>query len=267
VTGPDGIEPALLAARQVLQDSPSGLFTDVDGTISPIVVHPLDARVPHAARVALRRLRDQIDTVGVISGRAAADARRMVRVGRINYVGNHGLERLHGRRGVVDPAIQPFVASMQQCVTALNDLLQDRDGIIVENKLATATLHYRTANDPVEARRTIIETIDACIMCRGLRVEEGRMVINVLPPVAINKGAAVMRIAEERQLRGVVYLGDDSTDLHAFFALHELRHRGLQTAAIAVGSAESPVALLTQADAVVSGVESAVALLDQLSRE
>jgi trehalose 6-phosphate phosphatase len=190
----------------------------------------------------------------------------MVRVADIIYVGNHGLERLEGRRGVVDPAIQSFIESIERCAATLRVLLQ-AGGVVVEDKLATAALHYRAANDPVEARRAILEAIDTCTACRGLLLEEGRMVVNILPPVPIDKGAAITRIVKEHHLRSVVYLGDDSTDLHAFAALHELRKHGVRTAAIAVESAESPPALLTKADAVVPGVENVVAFLAQLSSE
>jgi trehalose 6-phosphate phosphatase len=266
VTPTQSLEAALLIAREALQHSPAGLFTDVDGTISPIVINPADARVPHSARVALRRLRDRLDTVGVISGRAAADARRMVRVGGIRYVGNHGLEQLHGRRGIVDPAIRSHIQDIQGCIKSLANL-QSLEGILMENKLATATLHYRTAPNPQDTRQTILETIARCEACQGLIVEEGRMVVNLLPRVPINKGAAITRIVEQRQLRGVVYLGDDSTDVHAFSALQELRKLALVTAAIAVGSPESPAPLLEMADAVVPDVDSAVILLAQLSAE
>jgi trehalose 6-phosphate phosphatase len=266
VTAPQSVESALLVAREALRHSPAGLFTDVDGTISPIVVMPADARVSHVARVALRRLRDRLDTVAVVSGRKATDARRMVRVGGIRYVGNHGLEELHGRRGSLDPAIQLHIEGVQRCIDALADL-ERYDGIVVENKLATATVHYRTAADPKAARLSILGAIQACETCRGLLVEEGRMVVNILPRVPINKGAAVTRIAAQRALQGIVYLGDDSTDVHAFSALEELRKSGLRTAAIAAGSPESPTALLEMADAVVPGVEGAVALLAQLGAE
>ena len=266
MTPTQSLEAALLIARAALQHSPAGLLTDVDGTISPIVVNPADARVPHRARVALRRLRDRLDTVGVISGRAAVDARRMVRVGGVRYVGNHGLEQLHGRRGVVDPAIRSHIQNVQSCIASLN-ALQSLEGIVLENKLATATVHYRMAPDPQDAKKTILETIAGCESCDDLLVEEGRMVVNLLPRVPINKGAAITRIVTERQLRGVVYMGDDSTDVHAFSALQELRKHAIRTAAIAVGSPESPAPLLEMADAVVPDVASAVMLLARLSAE
>ena len=35
-------------------------------------------------------------------------------------------------------------------------------------------------------------------------------------PVEITKGTAITALAQERSLRGIVYLGDDVTDLDAF---------------------------------------------------
>jgi trehalose 6-phosphate phosphatase len=260
------IEKALIDAREALQCSPSGLFTDVDGTISPIVVNPADARVPEPVRRALRRLRDQIDTVSVVSGRAATDARQMVRVAGIGYVGNHGLEHLVGRRRVVDPAAAAFIPTVKRCAEDLHPLNQNQ-GIVVEDKLATATIHYRTAPDRDIARRRIYQAIRECASCRDLQVEDGRQVVNLLPPVKLDKGSAVLRLATQRQLRGIVYLGDDVTDIDAFRALRELRTRGVKTAAIAAESSESPAELLSAADAVVPGVYGVVELLDRLSVE
>ncbi|HEV7664378.1 MAG TPA: trehalose-phosphatase, partial [Chloroflexota bacterium] len=71
----------------------AGLVTDVDGTISPIVARPEDAAVLPAARDALAGLSHLLSMVAVVSGRRASDARAMVGVDGLVYVGNHGLER------------------------------------------------------------------------------------------------------------------------------------------------------------------------------
>jgi trehalose 6-phosphate phosphatase len=266
LTNLSSIEEALRVARNAVKHAPAGLFTDVDGTISPIVVNPDDAHVSEAVRIALRRLRSRIDSVGVVSGRSAVDARRMVRVAGINYIGNHGMERIAGRRTVVDSSIEPFIPIVQNCADRLR-ALEDHQGIDVENKRLSISVHYRNASDPSAARQSIYERIGACSECGPLEVEGGRKVLNLRPPVAVDKGTAILGIVEQRALQGAVYLGDDVTDVNAFRALQELRKHGVHTAAIAVRSSESPGALLDNADAVIDGVAGAVELLVRLSSE
>ncbi|MFN0073138.1 MAG: trehalose-phosphatase [Chloroflexota bacterium] len=257
-------DAALNAALVVLRRAPAGLFTDVDGTISPIVVDPADARVPHSVKVALRKLRGQIDTVGVVSGRAARDARRMVGVGGLTYIGNHGMEYQRGRHLSVDLSVQPFLPRIHTCIQDLATHLQ-HPGVVVEDKQMSATIHYRNAAYPEQARATIHAAIQRCTTCQDLHIADGRMVVNLLPPVQVNKGTAIMRIAERRRLQGIVYLGDDVTDLDGFAALRQLRALGKHTLAIAVASPEGPRELVAQADAVIDSVEAAASLFDGLS--
>jgi len=190
----------------------------------------------------------------------------MVRVAGIHYIGNHGMERLVGRRTIVHPSIAPFISIVQTCANELG-AMAGRPGVVVENKRLSISVHYRTAPDPSAARHSIYQAIRDCSECGPLEVEDGRKVINLRPPVAVDKGTAILSIVEQRALRGAVYLGDDVTDVNAFRALQNMRNVGVHTAAIAVRSSESPGALLEAADAVIDGVASAVELLVRLSSE
>src|SRR5215212_4124822 len=83
-----------MALLDRLAEAPArtGLFLDVDGVLAPIVARPEDARVPDETRAELRRLNARYALVACISGRAGADAQRIVGVPELTYVGNHGLE-------------------------------------------------------------------------------------------------------------------------------------------------------------------------------
>lgn len=263
---PSNVAEALAHARAALSSTPAGLFTDVDGTISEIAEAPDRATVLPAARRALRRLVRRVDTVAAVSGRAARDARRMVRVADLTYIGNHGLEVLRGRSWQVHPAAAPYLEPLQQCLAELRRWL-DTEGIRVEDKSASAAVHYRLARDRVRARELIVEALQRSSACRALRATDGRMVVNLLPPVDVNKGTAIRTIAKQRGLRGLVYIGDDVTDLDAFQALAELRTEGLTTAAIAVASSEAPGALAERSNAMLPNVQAVVTLLEALGAE
>src|SRR3954471_4977528 len=76
------------ALKPVTADhSLSALFFDVDGTLAPIVERAQDAKVPKETSLLLARLSRRYARVACISGRAAADVRRLVGVGGIQYSG------------------------------------------------------------------------------------------------------------------------------------------------------------------------------------
>lgn len=254
------------AASAVLRSAPAGLFTDVDGTISPIVSAPGDARVLPLARRALERLSRHLALVGVVSGRPVADARQMVGVEGAVYVGNHGLELWTAEGPTVLPQAAPWVPRIAEALAALRVRLR-LERLTFENKGASATIHYRLAADQMRAERAILDALADLPEARGLRIEPGRMVVNILPPLDLHKGTAVTLLARRESLRGVVYLGDDVTDTHAFQALADLRARdGVRTLAIGVVGAETPSAVREMADAQVPTVESVAHLLDGVAR-
>ena len=83
---------------ETLDMAPVGLFTDVDGTISEIAPAPAEAVVSAVCRESLIFLAGKLALVAAVSGRSAADTRRLVGVDGIVYVGNHGYERWDGGR-------------------------------------------------------------------------------------------------------------------------------------------------------------------------
>jgi trehalose 6-phosphate phosphatase len=250
---------------EALQHEPAGLITDIDGTISPIVRRPEEAYVLPLAQSALRRLRDCLSVVAVVSGRTVADAQRMVGVDGLTYIGNHGLEIWMGDRPYTLPEARPWIARMATVLAALKERVA-MDGILLENKGASASIHYRLARDPEAARSAILDALAAVPGTGELRVEEGRMVVNLLPPLRVSKGSAVRWLARERRLQGVVYLGDDVTDAHAFKALAAMRaEEGRHTLSVAVLAQESPGSVRKLADAAVGSVQEAAQLLDSVA--
>src|SRR4051812_42573044 len=81
-----------LVARLAEDPAQAAILLDVDGALAPIVPRPEDARVPPETQTELRRLQGRYALVGCVSGRAGDDARRIVGVPELVYVGNHGLE-------------------------------------------------------------------------------------------------------------------------------------------------------------------------------
>jgi trehalose 6-phosphate phosphatase len=233
-----------LLARLAEDPKKAALFLDVDGVLAPIVPRPEDARVPDETREELRRLNGRYALVACISGRAGADAQRIVGIPELVYVGNHGLE-LDGEAAGWGERLQRFLVGVAWPAT--------------ENKQLTASLHYRGAPDE-GAARAALEDVKARAEREGFVARFGRKVLEVLPPLDAHKGTAVRQLLAERSLRRALYAGDDTTDLDGFRALD-----GLDVSVrIAVASAEGPAELRDAADLTVAGPQELLLVLRRL---
>ena len=249
-----------------LRQLPFGLITDVDGTISPTAPTPGQAKVSPACRRHLARLCQQIALVATVSGRPAAQVKEMVNVRGMVYIGNHGLERLVKDRAELTGDARGYSEVVQSAIGELSRLLSE-EGLIIENKGITATLHYRRSPDPRLAEKHILEAIRNSPEAKQLQVMPGRMAINLLPPITANKGTATLELITEYHLRRGIYLGDDVTDIDAFRAIHASSQKSdFQGWAIAVTSEETPGLLVDEADFTLKGVRDVARFLEWLSR-
>ena len=255
----------LSEVTDVLALTPAGLVTDIDGTISPTAPTPEEASVSPDCRAALEALCSWLALVAAVSGRDATKAREMVGLDGMVYVGNHGLEKWQDGEVHVAEEARQYIPMVREMVEALRQGL-DATGIIVEDKGVTASVHYRLSPDQAAARDTIMAFLESAPEAKGLRITEGKLVVEVRPPVDINKGTSLERLVTESGLRGVVYIGDDVTDVDAFRALHGLVARGVcRGLALGVVGAESPPEIAQESDLVLSGVREVEELLRKLA--
>jgi trehalose 6-phosphate phosphatase len=238
------VDTGSLIAQLAERPGDTGLLLDVDGTLAPIVERPEDAAVPEPTRALLRRLADRYALVACISGRPEDDARRVVGVDGIEYVGEHGL------------ALDPEAAAWQPAI----DEIVESAGWPPERKPSSVAFHYRTADDE-EAAVTTLRRVEERATARGLRARWGRKVLEILPPVEANKGTVVRTLVADHGLACALYAGDDATDLDAFHGLDSLD----VAVRVAVVSEEGPGDLAGAADVVVAGPEALAALLQELA--
>jgi trehalose 6-phosphate phosphatase len=247
----------------------AAIFCDVDGTLAPIVERADEAKVPERLSRVLGQLGRRYRLVACISGRSAADARRVVGVGTIAYAGTHGAEIL--APGASDSDLMPELESWAAAVHAFAAERDRRDlrslRVRIEDKGPIVAFHWRGAPDESAARERI-EGIAAEAEDEGFHVHWGRKVLEVRPPVEISKGRAVRDLAERaRAVRAALYGGDDVTDLDGFAALADLRSEGVLDAAVCVGvrSEEGPAEIVERADLVVEGIRGFTGVLDALA--
>lgn len=251
--------------RGVLNRAPCGLITDVDGTISHTALTPQEAEVTPLNHHYLSLICHRLALVAAVSGRAAVEVKNMIKIEEIVYVGNHGLERWSGGRSRFSGSVRRYSRMIEAAVKELAPLLW-LEGIRIENKGVTATIHYRLCPEPELAKRKVLAAIDHSRRAKRLRIKQGRMAIELVPPVDINKGTATRDLIKEYKLQGGLYLGDDLTDIDAFRAIHaatlELNFQGL---AIGITSQETPETLAAEADFTLNGVNDVEHFLKWMS--
>lgn len=250
-----GIEPL----RSVITRRPLGLISDIDGTLAPIVPDPQAASVPPGMRRLLSRLSQRGVKIALVTGRTLEMARRMVGLETAAYAANHGLTLWLEGREETPAGAEPYLLLAREVAQALSAI--DLPGVEVEEKGPLLAVHYRRAGDREAARRAVLAAIAACPAAARFRVEEGRMVVELRPPLPADKGTALVELVRRLRLRAFLCLGDDRTDVDMFRAAAQLRRQGLAAASLAVRSEEAAPELLDSADYWLEGVRGVEALL------
>ncbi len=248
----------------------TAILLDIDGTLAPIVENAADAHVPETTRQLLIAIANTYGLVACVSGRRASEARAMVGVGTISYLGSHGAELL--RAGWTEARLDQSVEDWARRIHAFGreaDTAETRKRRVrLEDKGAIVAFHWRGARDE-QAARTAIDAIAQRAQALGLRTHWGRKVLEVRPPVKIDKGAGITSFLAEAgdSIDSALYVGDDTTDLDAFRALAELLQAGklVRAVRVGVGSEEGPSAITGEADLVVDGTEGVRGLLSLLT--
>jgi trehalose 6-phosphate phosphatase len=232
-----------LLGQLAAEPGKAAILLDVDGTLAPIVERPEDALVPDETRRELARLAGRYALVAAVSGRPGAVVERMLGVDGVAIVGEHGLE-LAPDAGRWADRIAEFARGVDWPA---------------EQKPLSVTFHFRRADDEAAARAYLTQ-VAAAAASAGLVPRWGRLVLEVRPPVAADKGTAVRALVARSGVRRALYAGDDATDLDAFTGLG-----GLEVAVrVAVRSGEMPSALRDAADLVVDSTDGVLELLRRL---
>lgn len=245
---------------------PAGLITDLDGTISRAADDPKDATISDRCRAYLEQLTNHLPLVAALSERPVEEARRLVGVERMVYIGNHGLERWAEVGTMMWTGAQAYTQVIPKVLESLREAV-GLEGIALVDKGISASVHYGAAPDRALARKLILNYLSG-MEERGLLVKEGRRAIEIRPDIPVHKGTAVMALAEEYALKAAICLGDDLDDADASDGLRRWKaERRTFGAAVVVLSHETPQELLRRADYALDGVEQVEEFLGWLCRE
>ncbi len=208
------------------------LFLDYDGTLTPIVNRPEQARLAPASRKVLASLADKKNwTIVVISGRGLIDVKKRVGIKGLIYAGNHGLEIVGRGVRFLHPQALRTKKIMRLLARRLTRQFTDISGIQVEDKVFTLSIHYRRVSRKAvpQAQKLLLSSLEDVLKKRVVSLAHGKKVWEVRPNTHWNKGAAVTYLKKcltetNGKIRPLFYFGDDVTDESAF---KTLRRRGL----------------------------------------
>jgi len=256
------VPSALLARREELLRRIAGrqvaLFLDYDGTLSPIVPNPEDARLPEAMRTTLVALARHYP-VAIVSGRDLPVLKGFVGLEGVFYAGSHGFE-------IEGPGGQTFemedgralLPELDAAERELTSGLAAIPGARLERKRFSVAVHWRHVD---VGRGPEVERVVDAVLARHprLRKSGGKKVFEVQPDIDWHKGRAMQWMLRALRLEGEgvlpVFLGDDLTDEDAF---KELEGRGLGL--VVRGEVERP----TAADYALADVEEVRQFLELL---
>lgn len=200
------------------------LFLDYDGTLTPIVPNPDDAIISDEMKSVIKNCATKF-TVAAVSGRDMDDLKQKINLDELIYAGSHGF-RISGPDGLYHEhektiEILPHLDKVEKLLKQKFEGIIP--GVLVERKRYAIAIHYRNASmdDFSEIKNKVNNSIKNT---EGLKVDEGKKILEVKPAIDWNKGKAVFWILEklgftDREKYIPIYIGDDKTDEDAYEAL------------------------------------------------
>ncbi len=275
-------DPADVAAaldRLVAAHPPLLLVIDFDGTLAPGSRDPGAARIDPVAQRALRTLarigaeRPSRVHLAVLTGRTVPDVASRVRVGGVEYLGDHGLQRGWLPRGGrvsamsvgIEPGFETHGDPAERLAVGVAEELGRPAWLFVERKGPSVAFHVRQADDVATARAAVVAAIEVVerregLKDHGLEHYRGRSVVDLRPRDAGGKREAVERLIERERPGAIMAFGDELSDVDAFEAVVAARdgaRPGLVGVNVAVhGTRPAPFELSALADIHVASARS-----------
>lgn len=259
-----------LDIHTLLKQRPLGLVFDIDGTLSTFAYKPDEARLDPGV-VELLEQAKQHAHVAIITGRGVEDGAEIVNIDGLTYIGTHGLEWLDGLLThhpiQLIPEALPYAEPGKYLLDYAEKELATVQGLIVQRKHIGGTLHYRLASNPEQARAQIFAVMEEPARSVNMRLREGKLAVEILAPLSVNKGDALRRFVERYGLRGVLFAGDDRTDLDAVLEVERLRGEGVAALSVVVQYSDTIPGLLEHGDIKVQHVAGMIELLHKIVDE
>lgn len=213
----------ILAARNIerlrtIAGSGALLAFDFDGTLAPMGTDPSATRMRVETSELFRALAHAAP-VAVITGRSVHDVLpRLDGAPLLAVIGNHGAEP--------SPFAARAVREVKAWMPALKAVVATLQGVVIEDKGQSVSVHYWHALHPSEATSAMEALVPT--LAHPVRLVHGIGLVNLIPDGAPDKGDAVRTLVSAHQLRSALFVGDELTDEAAFRVSGELGGIGLR---------------------------------------
>ena len=240
----------------------SGLVLDFDGVLAPIVADPTASALPDRVAASLERLAGRLGLVAIISGRPVAFLTERVGLPGVPLLGSYGMEQSTDGIRRIDPEAEKWLSQVHTAGRTAHEELAGSAGIRVEEKSVSVAVHWRQAPDHAAAADDVRRVTARIADELGLRLEPGKLVEELRPPIDVDKGSAISALlSAHADLSAFAYAGDDLGDIPA---LRAARDAGGYALVIDHGPETDP-RLLDLADETFPGTEAFADWLGKLA--
>lgn len=200
-----------MAALRDFVDNGTLFAFDLDGTLAPIIDNPKNVQIPEPIMKELTLL-NFLAPLAIITGRSKADAQLRLGISPGYLIGNHGAEGLPGWKAS-EKQYRHLGNIWEKQLNAMLPVT-DNQGIVLENKGSTLSIHYRNVLDKEKARDMLLRAIG--LLAPRPKHVSGKYVENLIPAAAPDKGTAVLHLLRQSGCQKAVFAGDDETDEDVF---------------------------------------------------
>lgn len=215
-------DPLDVARSLAVPGRRTGLVTDFDGVLAPIVDDPAASALLEGAAEVLTSLAARLEVVALLSGRPVGFLAERAGLPGVLLLGSYGVEHWEDGEAHVLPEVEAWRPAVATASERLHAEFDGADGVHVEDKGLAVAVHWRRAPDQAAAGARTSAVVDELAATLGLHREPGKLVQELRAPLAEDKGTALRRVVAEHDLQHVAYAGDDRGDLPAFAAVADL---------------------------------------------
>lgn len=248
----------------------SAVLVDLDGCLAEIVSNSADVRIPDATKRALTELASRVSLVAVVTARDPFQARQIVGVAELVYVGSLGAATLRPGSDEMElhPMAQQWAGTIERVARSVHRSHLRRLGVVNNSSVASSAFHYGhvVADQRLAAG---LRELERAAEHSGLRVVRNAFSTDLYPPDGPTKGDALHGLLDGREWAAVAYAGDGPHDVVAMQTLRAMAAAGSVRHATAIGvrSPENPADLTQHAHVVVDSPRDVGLLLTRIARE
>lgn len=188
------------------------LILDYDGTLVPIRSRPGLARLDANHRATMGRLHGTRLKLAMMSGRSVRNLKERVALPDIAYGGVFGLEVTAPGWRYIHPRAKAMRPAISGLLITLRELYKDMPGVLVEDKEAGLTLHYRNVPEKRMAEFSRRAEKARAMAPPRLDWSRGKAAWEIVPRTAWNKGKAALLLWRRLGRPFLLAIGDDPFD-------------------------------------------------------